>query len=179
MRTTIFTTMMALVAGLAVGCATVDTAQERQELVKSAAESRKAWASTDPTVEDLLRKSYGYALFPEVGSGGFIVAGSGGNGVVYERGQHVGYAELAGGSIGFTVGGQKASELIVFEDKAALDRFKQGTMTFGATANAVIAKSGAAATATFRDGVVVLVRPLAGAMAEASLGGQNFKFIPR
>jgi hypothetical protein len=52
-------------------------------------------------------------------------------------------------------------------------------MTFGANANAIIATAGAGASAPFRDGVAVLVRPLTGAMAEASLGGQNFKFIPR
>lgn len=179
MRTTICTTVIALVAGLVVGCGSVQTAQDREVLVKRAAAERQAWINADPSVEGLLSKSHGYALFPEVGSGGFIVAGSGGAGVVFERGQHVGYAEMSGGSIGFTVGGQRASELVVFENKAAMDRFREGKMTFGANANAVIAKAGAAATARFTDGVAVLVRPLAGAMAEASLGGQNFKFIPR
>jgi lipid-binding SYLF domain-containing protein len=179
MRTTILTTAFALVTGLIVGCGSLETAQDREQLVKRAQAERQAWIKADPSVEELLRKSHGYALFPEVGSGGFIVAGSGGTGVVFERGQHVGYAELSGASIGFTAGGQKASELIVFENKAAMDRFREGKLTFGANANAVIVKSGAAATAPFTDGVAVLVRPLAGAMAEASLGGQNFKFIPR
>jgi lipid-binding SYLF domain-containing protein len=179
MKTTIFTAAIALVAGIMVGCGSVQTAQDRELLVKRAQVERQAWVKVDSSLEGLLRKAHGYAFFPEVGSGGFIVAGSGGAGVVYERGQHVGYAEMSGGSIGFTAGGQKASEVVVFEDKAAMDRFRKGEMTFGANANAVIATAGAAANATFRDGVVVLVRPLAGAMAEASLGGQNFKFIPR
>ncbi len=179
MRTTILATAFALIAGLVAGCGSVETAQDREVLVKRAAAERQAWINADPSLAELLGKSYGYAFFPEVGSGGFIVAGSGGSGVVFERGQHVGYAELTGASVGFTAGGQKASEVIVFENKAAMDRFREGKLAFGATANAVIAKSGAAATAPFTDGVAVLVRPLAGAMAEASLGGQNFKFIPR
>jgi lipid-binding SYLF domain-containing protein len=179
MKTTMFTAVIAFVAGLVAGCGSVETAQDREVLVKRATAERQAWINADPSLAELLRKSHGYAFFPEVGSGGFIVAGSGGAGVVFERGQHVGYAELTGGSIGFTVGGQKASEVIVFENKAAMDRFREGKLTFGAGANAVIAKTGAAATAPFTDGVAVLVRPLAGAMAEASLGGQNFKFIPR
>jgi lipid-binding SYLF domain-containing protein len=169
--------VVTLAAGLAVGCASVDTAQEKQVLVKQATTSRQAWINDDPTIEGVTKKGYGYAFFPDVGSGGFIVAGSHGNGVVYEQGRHVGYAELTGGSLGLTVGGQKYSELVVFENKAAMDRFKKGEMNFGANANAVIAKSGAGASAAFVNGVAVLVRPLAGAMAEASLGGQQLKFI--
>jgi lipid-binding SYLF domain-containing protein len=179
MKTAIGMSVIALVTGLVVGCGSVETAQDRDLLVKRAQVERQAWINADPSLQGLLSKAHGYAFFPEVGSGGFIVAGSGGTGVVFERGQHVGYAELSGASIGFTAGGQKASELIVFENKAAMDRFREGKLTFGANANAVIVKSGAAATAPFTDGVAVLVRPLAGAMAEASLGGQNFKFIPR
>jgi lipid-binding SYLF domain-containing protein len=179
MRTTIFTAAIALVAGFMAGCGSLETAQDRELLVKRAQVERQAWINSDPSIEGLLRKAHGYAFFPEVGSGGFIVAGSGGTGVVYEQGKHVGYAEMSGASIGFTAGGQRASELIVFENQAAMDRFRKGEMTFGANANAVIATAGAGASAAFRDGVVVLVRPLAGAMAEASLGGQNFKFIPR
>jgi len=32
--------------------------------------------------------------FPEIKKGGFVVGGAGGHGVVYEKGQHIGYAEL-------------------------------------------------------------------------------------
>jgi hypothetical protein len=52
-------------------------------------------------------------------------------------------------------------------------------MNFGANSNAVIAETGAGATASFVDGVAVFVRPIAGAMAEASLGGQHIKYIPK
>jgi lipid-binding SYLF domain-containing protein len=171
--------LIALAAALAVGCASVETPQEKEALVKAADTSRQAWISTDPSIDGLIKKGYGYVLFPDAGSGGFIVAGSHGHGVVYEQGQQVGFAELTGGSIGLTVGGQKYSELIVFENKAAMDRFKKSEMGFGANANAVIAKTGAGAAASFADGVAVMVRPLAGAMAEASVGGQKIKYVPK
>ena len=45
-------------------------------------------------------------FFPEIGKDEFI-----GHRIVYEQGQHVGYAELVEGSIGFTVGRQSYSEL--------------------------------------------------------------------
>lgn len=169
----------ALAAGLVAGCATPTTTAEKDMLVKEAAVSRQEWNKLDPSLDGFTRKGYGYAYFPEVGKGGFIIAGAHGNGVVYEQGQHVGYAELTEGSLGLTVGGQKYSELIVFENKAAMDRFKRSEMSFGANANAVIAETGAGTTEPFVDGVVVFVRPIAGAMAEASVGGQHVKFIPK
>ena len=180
-RTTRFATLFVLAAALLAGCATtqINTAEEKDRLARQAQSSRQEWNKLDPTAEGFVKKGYGYAFFPEIGKGGFIFAGGGGHGVVYEQGQHVGYAELVEGSIGLTVGGQSYSELIVFENKAAMDRFKKSEMNFGANASAVIANAGAGAGAAFHDGVAVFVRPLGGAMLDASLGGQHIKYIPR
>lgn len=172
-------TMIAIAAGLVVGCASMSTPQEKDQLMKAATASRQEWVKQDPSMEAFAKKGYGYAYFPDVGKGGFIIAGAHGHGVVYEQGRHIGYAELTEGSIGLTIGGQSYSELVVFENKAAMDRFKASEMTFGANANAVIAKAGAGASAAFNDGVAVFVRPLAGAMAEASVGGQRLKYLPK
>ena len=37
---------------------------------------------------------------------------------------------------------------------------------------------GAAASADYRNGVVVFAQPIGGLMAEASVGGQEFGFVP-
>ena len=57
--------------------------------------------------------------------------------------------------------------------------FKSGKLKFGANASAVALKSGVAATTKFDDGVAVFVRPTAGLMVEASVGGQSFSFQPK
>jgi lipid-binding SYLF domain-containing protein len=171
---------VALAAGLLVGCSTTPpTPEAKDELSRKAAAERAEWNKLDPTMDAFARKGYGYALFPEVTKGGAGIGGGYGRGVVYEQGRHVGYADITQGSLGLQLGGQTYSELIVFENKAALDRFKENKMDFGATASAVIAKTGAATNARFVDGVVVFVRPIVGAMAEASLGGQRTKYVPR
>jgi hypothetical protein len=64
----------------------------------------------------------------------------------------------------------------VFEDKAAMDRFKAGSLNFGADASAVVLESGVATNATFVDGVAVVVSPIGGAMLEATIGGQKFSY---
>jgi lipid-binding SYLF domain-containing protein len=78
--------------------------------------------------------------------------------------------------VGLQAGGQSFSELLVFETKAALDRFKAGQVSFAADASAVVLKSGVATNATFVDGVAVVVQPIGGVMVEAAIGGQQFTY---
>jgi lipid-binding SYLF domain-containing protein len=177
---TLTTILLVPAMGLIVGCSTGSaTKEERDELFKKAQASRQEWNKADPQLEAFAKKGHGFAFFPEIAKGGLIVGGAGGRGVVYEQGQHVGYADLTQMSVGLQAGFQEYSELIVFEHKAAMDRFKRNEMDFGANASAVIADKGAAAGAHFVDGVAVFINPTTGAMAEASLGGQKITYIPK
>lgn len=171
---------LALAAGLLVGCSTTpSTPEAKDDLSKKAAAERQEWNKLDPQMEAFARKAHALAFFPEVTKGGAGIGGGYGRGVVYEQGQLIGYADITQGSFGLQLGGQTYSELIVFENKAALDKFKQNQLDFGATASAIIAKTGAATNARFVDGIAVFVRPIVGAMAEASLGGQRTRYAPK
>lgn len=171
---------LALATGLLVSCSTAPTTpQARDELSRKAVAERQEWNRLDPGLESLAKKSHAFAFFPEVTKGGLGVGGAYGRGLVYEQGQHIGYADVTEGSIGLQAGGQTYSELVVFQTKDALERFKQNQMGFGANASAVIVNTGAATNARFVDGVAVFVRPTAGAMAEASLGGQRVTYVPK
>ena len=145
----------------------------RRHALQEAQASRQEWNKVDPQFEAFAKKGYGYAFFPEITKGGLLVGGAHGRGVVYEKGQHIGYADLTQMSVGFQAGLQDYSQLIVFENQAAMDKFKRNEIDFGANASAVVADKGAAMGAQFVDGVAVFVRPTGGAMAEASLGGQQ------
>jgi lipid-binding SYLF domain-containing protein len=118
-------------------------------------------------------------IFPSVGKGGVIVGGAYGRGEVYEQGQLVGYADVTQATVGAQLGGQTFSELIVFENREAMDRFKRGNFEFAANVSAVALKAGAAAAARYTNGVAVFVKPEGGAMFEASIGGQKFTFQAR
>jgi len=100
------------------------------------------------------------------------LGGAHGRGVVYERGQHIGYSALTQGSVGLQAGVQSFSELLVFETPAALERFKAGQFGLAADASAVVLKSGAA-------GVAVVVHPISGVMVQAAIGGQQFTYQPK
>ena len=160
-------------------CSTAPRSEsDRQELVGKADQTLSKFKSSDPTISDQIAKAYGYAVFPTVAKGGAGVGGAYGRGAVYEQGKHVGYCDLSQGSIGLQLGGQKYSELILFENKAALDRFKSSEMALAAQASAVAAASGTGANAKYKDGVIVFTLGEAGLMYEASVGGQRFAYKP-
>ena len=169
--------VLIVVAGLMVSCATAPSSSEdKQALIMEATTRMQQMRAEDPAVGEMVKRGYGYSLFPKVGKGGLVVGGAYGRGVVYEQGRHIGYSDLTQGSVGLQAGGQTFSELLVFENKSALDRFKEGKLDFAADASAVVLKSGVATNATFVNGVAVVVSPIGGAMLEASIGGQQFTY---
>jgi lipid-binding SYLF domain-containing protein len=139
---------------------------------------KKAWQSKDSTFDSTLSEAYGYAIFPEVGKGGFIVGASHGEGAVYKKGKLIGHAKMTQTTVGAQVGGQTYAEVILFEDEKALDRFTSGRFEGTVAATAIGGTKGAAAACKYKDGVAIMVLPLKGAMAEAAGGGQKFAFEP-
>jgi lipid-binding SYLF domain-containing protein len=164
---------------LMAGCAREPRTQEQRDSfhAKSMAAVRSMEAK-DPYLHDMLNKWYGYCVFPEVGKGGAIIGGATGRGEVYRNGQLIGHSELKQATVGAQLGGQTYTELIVFDNQAALDRFTSGQYEFSANASAVALKEGTAKTARFEHGIAVFTMPTGGLMFEASIGGQKFTFEP-
>jgi lipid-binding SYLF domain-containing protein len=173
---------MLSVTGLGiVGCASTAPTNDVQakNLDDSASTALAKMVRKDPSIQQTIDQSAGYAIFPNASSAGLLVGGKFARGEVYEKGQFIGYAKLEEGTIGAQIGGKTFNQLIVFQDAATLDRFKQNKWTPSANASAVILKAGAAASgAPFKDGVLTLVDVEGGAMAEASIGAQKFTFEP-
>ena len=165
---------------LLCGCSTAPKSQEDKSSLDDEAANTIAQAKkSDPAMHKFLSDAHGYAVFPTVGKGGLVVGGAYGKGVVYQRGQTIGYCDLSQATVGAQIGGQKYSEIICFESAPALEKFKSGNFAFAAQATAVALKSGAAANAKYADGVAVFTLAEEGLMAEASLGGQKFAYQPK
>jgi lipid-binding SYLF domain-containing protein len=157
---------------------TASADKDQDELHRQVEEIKTAWQAKDNTFTATLEKAYAYAIFPEVGKGGFIVGASHGKGEVYQNGKLIGRSAMTQTTIGAQVGGQTYAEVILFKNKKALDRFKNSRFEGSAAATAIGGKKGAAAASKYKDGVAIMVMPLKGAMAEAAGGGQKFKFEP-
>jgi lipid-binding SYLF domain-containing protein len=177
-----------LVLVLPISSAWADDYSDTLSLFKNAGESGR-----------LLDSAYGYAVFPSIGKGGAVVGGARGKGRVYRQGQYIGDTTVTQLSIGAQLGGQVYSQLIVFQNEAALNKFTSGNFEFGADASAVAitAAAGAKAGTTgssagasggkkdaktkggYHDGMAVFTVAKGGLMYEASIGGQKFSFTPR
>lgn len=150
-----------------------------------------------PAVAKFFNNSYGYAVFPIIGKGGFVIGGSYGKGQVYQGGRVTGKTTVIEGSIGFQAGGEAFSQIVFFQDQRAYDEFTSGNFEFGATAQAVAITAGAGARAgtagssagvstgpetgsqaetSYANGMAIFAHAKGGLMYEFSIGGQKFTF---
>lgn len=161
------------------GCATApSTPAERQDLKSEATDALREMSAADPSLGGFLSRAHGHVVFPRVGKGGYILGGGYGRGIVYRQGAAIGYADITQMSVGLQIGGQAYMELLVFEAPRDLERFTEGRLALTANLSAVILKTGAAEQTRFTDGVAVFVKPIGGAMVEASVGGQQYRYVP-
>lgn len=152
-----------------------------------------------PESNSFFHHSYGYAIFPTVGEGGFIVGAAIGKGRVYAHGHLVGDTTMTELSAGFQAGGKAFSQIIFFKDKRALEAFQSGSFQFEAGASAVAITAGASASAStdgatssasltdhdatnagaWSNGMAVFTVAKGGLMYAATIAGQKFSYRER
>jgi lipid-binding SYLF domain-containing protein len=145
------------------------------------------------------KRSYGYAAFPTIGKGGFVVGGAHGSGRVYQQGKYLGDTSMTQVSVGFQAGGEAYSQIIFFQDQRALQEFTSGHFEFGADVGVVVitaaatgelntggsnasasgGQKDAAVAGAYNKGIAVFAIQKGGAMFEASVAGQKFSYKPK
>lgn len=182
--------MCAPVAGLALlaAVAQADSYSDTIALFRHAGQSA-----------EFFQKSYGYAVFPTIGKGGFGIGAAHGQGQVYQQGRYIGFTSMTQVSFGFQLGGQAYSEIIFFENPAALMRFESGDFALSADASAVAITASASATAGttgtgagasgeehaavtaghYQNGMAIFTIAKGGLMYQAAVAGQKFSYHPR
>lgn len=129
-------------------------------------------------LKESIKKAYGYAVFPSIGRAGVVLGGAHGLGEVFEQGEPIGFSSMSQITVGVQVGGQTFSEILMFKDKNALDKFKtRGRLGFTFNASAVIIKAAATATNNVSD-IETKAYSQGGMLLEASMGGSKYSFIP-
>ena len=96
-------TLFALVLALYSQLSLADQYSDTRKVFEQAGQSSAFFA-----------QSYGYALFPSIGKGGFGIGGAYGDGKVFVGGSAVATTNVAQLSIGFQLGGQVFSQVIFF-----------------------------------------------------------------
>jgi len=128
----------------------------------------------------LLRKAVAVAVFTNVKKGGFIIGGTGGDGVISRR---LGkawsppvYYDIGGADIGLQFGAKKGDFILVFMTQSALDDLLDDELELTATAGIAagpVGQNAVASTAT--DSNVYVYSNASGAFAGAAVGGGSIK----
>jgi lipid-binding SYLF domain-containing protein len=178
MRTIVWACVLAAVGGLWLsGCSTAPKSQvSRENLDTEVQASIQTAKNTDPGLQKFFDTAAGYAVFPKVGKGAWVVGGAYGKGMLFQNGQPAGYCSMTQASIGLSAGGAEFTEIIFFETPDAVNKFKAGQLALSADARAVAVRTGASATANYSNSVAVFTLGQGGLMVDASVGGQKFSY---
>jgi len=173
--------------GLALSLASASQAQgwdpreapkQKSNLLRKSAEARRAFLDSDASLAIFFEKAYGYAVFPSITKAGVGIGGARGKGILYRGGKAVKKVYTTQYTVGAQFGGKKCRQIMFFRDADIYNQFMNDEFEFSAQATATIASDGAGETAAYDSGVAVFILDKAGAMVEASLGGQKFKIKP-
>lgn len=147
------------------------------QLVSESQQTVALYRQKDPSIGQFFRRAAAYVVFPSIGKGGLGIGAAHGTGILFEGGVPIGKVSMSQVSIGAQAGGQEFSQIVFYETESAVAALKHGKAELAGNLSAVALKQGAAAAATFKNGVAVFTATKAGLMLEASVGGQKFSYV--
>ena len=72
-----------------------------QEIINDSEAAKADFIKDDPDMAKLFDDAYGYTILPNVGKGGLGVGAAFGNGVAFEKGKMIGFANMTQVTVGF------------------------------------------------------------------------------
>ncbi len=166
-----------ILALAAFACVNVAFAVERAQLVQDADAALKSLYGNQPAAKSLGEKAAGVLVFPNIVRAGFIVGGSGGDGVLYKKGKPTAYYSSGSASVGLQAGIQQFGYAVFFMTDAELERFQKSKgWDIGAAPTVVLVDAGMAKdinTMTGKSNIFAFIFNQEGLMAGLALQGQK------
>jgi lipid-binding SYLF domain-containing protein len=166
---------------LAVIASSVCAASSKAQLNERADHTLTRFYALNAANKSLSDKAAGVLVFPRVTKGGVGVAGEFGEGVLQVNGETVAYYSVGSASVGLTLGVGRHSEIILFETKDSLDKFRasQG-WSVGADGAVAVVKEGAGGqydSATVDQPILGFIFRQKGLIGDLSLEGSKITRI--
>lgn len=142
---------------IGVACAQPAAAQEEEQVLVDRARATVERIRIDPDykkINELLLRSHGALIVPELIKAGFILGGEGGTGVLLRRDADTGrwgypaFYDFGAGSIGLQIGVSASEVIFLFMTKEGLELAMSDKMKFGADAGIAVANLGGGAEAS-------------------------------
>ena len=184
-RSIVWTVCLVLVGSLTLP--STSQAATAQAIDASANKAIAQFKSQVKGADAFLRGANGYLMFPEVIQAGIGIGGEYGEGVLRVGGKSAAYYSIAAGSIGFQLGAQRKSILIVFLQTQALKDFRAKAVAgkawnVGVDGSVALLNLGAQASinsATINKPIVGFVFQQSGLMYNLSLEGAKISKLQR
>jgi len=171
------------ILNIALLTASVAEAASKQEININVQQTLKKFKNTVGGASSFLENSKGILVFPEVIKAGFGIGGEYGEGSLLVNGHTVSYYSTAAASIGFQIGAQIKSVIIVFLDAKALTKFRKSDgWEVGVDGSVALAELGAGKSidsTSFNKPIVGFIFGNKGLMYNLTLEGSKFTRIVR
>jgi len=175
----IFVTGVALWLGVQAGAG----AASKQEIDAEVREALQNFYRHTGAGRDLSQKAAGMLIFPKVYKAGIGIGGEYGEGALLVRGRTAAYYNLAAASIGFQLGAQMRSQIILFMNEKVLADFRrrQGWQAGvdGSVALATLGAGGEISTDTVKEPIIGFIFSNKGLMYNLTFQGTKISRIER
>ncbi|NKB99888.1 MAG: hypothetical protein GKR90_15510 [Pseudomonadales bacterium] len=153
-------------------------AASKLELDTRSAATLQTLFDKEPAARDLANKAAGMLIFPRIIKAGIGVGGEIGEGVLSIGGQNAAYYRVTSLSVGFQLGGQAKSEVLMFMTNDALRQFRESDgWEAGVDGSVAVVEFGVGKeidTNSIRDPIIGFIFSNKGLMYNLSLEGSKF-----
>lgn len=176
---------IACVLGIVLGlsCSTATRAASKAEIDAKVEEAVEAFYKHTSAGRRLAQKAAGMLVFPEVIKAGIGIGGEYDEGALLVKGKPVAYYSIAGASIGFQLGAQIKSQVILFMNERALEEFRRSKgWEAGVDASVAVATLGAGGeitTETLNKPIIGFIFSNKGLMYNLTFEGSKISRIER
>ena len=172
-----------LAATLLVFAALPAGATSREQLDADVREAIDELYKYSSSAKELAAKAAGMLVFPKVIKGGIGIGGEYGEGALLIGGKTVGYYNIISGSIGFQLGGQRRSQVILFMSERELDKFRKSdgwkAGADGSVALATLGAGGQVDTETAKKPIIGFIYSNKGLMYNLTFEGSKISEIKK
>lgn len=168
---------------LGFGQPTIAQAASRAEIDANVQEAIANFHKQTSAGKQLAQKAAGMLVFPEVFKAGIGVGGEYGEGALLIKGKTAGYYSTAAASIGFQLGAQVKSQIILFMNPKVLEKFRKSegwkAGVDGSVALATLGAGGELSTDTVQQPIIGFIFSNKGLMYNLTFEGSKITRLER
>ena len=175
--------MRTFIAALLLAFATSAAAASKAELNAEVKQAVKDFRTHTSAGYELSKKAAGMLVFPSVIKAGIGIGGEYGEGALLVRGKTVAYYNIASASIGFQLGAQARSQIVLFMNDKALGQFRNSegwkAGVDGSVALATLGAGGAVDSETAKKPIIGFIFSNKGLMYNLTFEGSKISRIEK